>query len=63
MIECYLLWHIGKLMTTYNVEQCNCPSECHVTTYDYSFSTGSYPSDFVGDQLEATIGLPKSYIR
>ncbi|XP_071165386.1 acid-sensing ion channel 5-like [Mytilus edulis] len=53
-------WH---LLLTYHKETCDCPQVCHYTTYEYSFSTGTYPSEFFVSQLSALTGFPEGLIR
>ncbi|XP_071165399.1 acid-sensing ion channel 1A-like [Mytilus edulis] len=53
-------WH---LLLTYHKKTCNCPQVCQYTTYDFSFSTGKYPSEFFVSQINAITGYPKWNIR
>ncbi|XP_063427630.1 acid-sensing ion channel 5-like [Mytilus trossulus] len=54
------VWH---LMTTYYKDTCDCPQGCQHTTYNFSFSTGTYPSEFFAHQISAITGVPEWYIR
>ena len=53
----------GSLMTSDTQPDCNCPLKCQYTTYDYSISTGSYPSEFITSQMLPFIPYDKEFVR
>ncbi|CAC5405536.1 ASIC5 [Mytilus coruscus] len=49
----------GHLLITYHKETCDCPQACQYTAYDFSFSTGTYPSEFFVSQISEITGYPE----